>query len=154
MSAALLLPCFALCHANALVISHRLLLRHPPIVLCDATDLVSVIKSVGIGSGDKRIRVTASDLSAATGLDMSSSRQALTQLSAELNGAAMEVSKNGDIVYAIPRNARLHDRQKGVRLISRASTVARSAVGLMLIASLAFVRPLLSRKDAKLVSLR
>ena len=81
-----MLSYFAVCNP---IVLHRPLLRQSPIALCvgDASELVSTIKSVGIMMpGDKRIRVTASDVSAATGLEISSSRQALTQLSVEING--------------------------------------------------------------------
>lgn len=70
----------------------------------------------------------------------------------------MEVSQKGDIIYAFPRDIQRQatrlDSQRPA-LISRAQTAARACIGLMLLASVAVMRPLLaSDSDAQHVNLR
>lgn len=70
----------------------------------------------------------------------------------------MEVSRKGHMVYAFPRDierrARRLEKQRRP-LLSRARTAAQASIGLMLLASVAAIRPLLGRdSDAQRLSLR
>ena len=119
--------------------------------------LANTINSVGtLSPHDKLLRVTAADVAAASGVDLNDARSQLSDLAAI--AGSMEVSQTGQLVYAFPRNvARKAARQDAARpaLISKAQRGAQACIGLLLIASVAVVRPLIARgSDAQRVSLR
>ena len=119
--------------------------------------LATTINSVGtVSPHDKLLRVTAADVAAAQGVDLNDARSQLSDLAAI--AGSMEVSQTGQLVYAFPRNvARKAARQDAAQpaLISKAQRGAQACIGLLLIASVAVVRPLIARgSDAQRVSLR
>jgi hypothetical protein len=116
-------------------------------------DTLAAIERCGThvaAGGQKSYRVTAADVAAAGGCELDSARASLTLLCAAVGGA-MEVTHDGQIVFAVPEESRqiLHDRRSPEEcLMDRTRdviTVATKAVfGLLLLASFALVRPLVN----------
>lgn len=114
-----------------------------------ANTLVATIVECGVESAhDGWYRVTASDVASELGNELSTAAAALTQLTAQLDGA-MEVTDRGHIIYAFPRDVRrrlsrayLRSSRDG-RTQRRARWAVEVLIGLPLVASAALVSPLL-----------
>ena len=124
-----------------------------------AVSLASAITKCGaVSQGDGLFRVTVSDLATESGMDLARAQTQLSWLTAELPGSSMEVSRNGVLVYAFPRDvqkkaSRLRTTEQ--RELWPIGMLVKACVGLMLLASAATVRPLLVRSsDASHFSLR
>ena len=118
----------------------------------------AVIARVGTPSQhDKLLRVTAADVAAVSGVDLAAVRSQLADLAADIPGSAMEVTKSGLLVYAFPRDvAQVAARQADYRqpiLLSKGQILAQACVGLLLIASVALLRPLIRSRGAQRVHL-
>ena len=127
----------------------------PP--LGEMAAVASAVSRCSTPSRDRLLRLTVSDLAAESGVDIESARAQLSGLVTEMDGS-IEVSQSGPLVYVFPRDlARKAARRAASRpaLLTKAQTTARACVGLMLLVSVALVRPLLARgSDAERVSLR
>ena len=127
-----------------------------------AVTLAATVAKCGAAStADRLLRVTVSDVATSSGLDLVTVRSRLAELSSEVPGSSMEVTPRGELVYAFPRNvakkaARLCDGEHR-RFISKARAATQTFVGLMLLASVATLRPLIDRrvwKDTERISIR
>ena len=116
-------------------------------------DTLAAIERCGThvaAGGQKSYRVTAADVAAAGGYELDSARASLTLLCAEVGGA-MEVTHDGQIVFAVPEESRqiLCDRRSPEEcLVDRTRAVitvaAKAVFGLLLLSSFALVRPLVN----------
>ena len=142
----------------AVFIATGLGLAVPPPPAASRARLAAAVAACGAtASGDRLLRVTTSDVAASSGIDLAAVRAQLAALSAEVPGSSMEVSKTGIIVYAFPRDvvkkAQRLETERRVLLRS----FAKACVGLMLVASVATLRPLIDRRiwtDTERISLR
>ena len=145
MSPALLAPALmlALCQAR------------PP--LGEMAAVASAVSRCSTPSRDRLLRLTVSDLATESGVDIERARGQLSELVTAMDGS-IEVSQSGPLVYVFPRDiSRKAARRAASRpaILAKARTTARACVGLMLLVSVALVRPLLARgSDAERVSLR
>ena len=62
----------------------------------------TVARCAATTKDDRLLRVTVSDVATACGVDLSTARAQLADLSAEVAGSSMEVSRSGVMVYAFP----------------------------------------------------
>jgi hypothetical protein len=118
----------------------------------------TVAKCGAEAPGDRLLRVTTSDVATSCGVDLATARMRLAALSAEVPGSCMEVSNSGVLVYAFPRDVEQAVRQKrDARPDQVLLSAARACVGLLLVTSVATLRPLIDRRvwrGAEGVSLR
>ena len=112
----------------------------------------TVAQCAATAKEDRLLRVTVSDVATASGIDLSTARAQLADLSAEIHGSSMEVSRSGVMVYAFPSNvakqaARIQAAGKPERLLlSKLRAAAQACIGLLLLTSVASVRPLIDRR--------
>ncbi|EOD22471.1 hypothetical protein EMIHUDRAFT_458167 [Emiliania huxleyi CCMP1516] len=115
----------------------------------------ALVSRCGTATPDRLLRVTASDVAVESGGSIASARSQLALLSAELG--SMEVSQKGHLVYAFPRDVlRRARRRESQQPLAQAETAGKACIGLMLLASVCALRPLLARGSghAQRVSLR
>ncbi len=115
-------------------------------------DTLSAIEGHGVRSRNRKdscLRVTASDVASARGCSIDSASADLAGLTALLSGASMEVTRQGQILYAFPKDSR---RRWRAATASRPPTLARvrtrvrraveNGVGWLLLGSVAALGPL------------
>jgi hypothetical protein len=146
----------------ALLFNYVLALSLTPPPAAARVKLAAAVAKCGAAApGDRLVRVTVSDIATNSGIDLAAARVQLAGLSAEVPGSSMEVSKSGVLVYAFPRGVvkqvtRLNEQRERL-LLSNVRSVAQACIGLVLLASVATVRPLIDRRvwaDTERVSLR
>ena len=100
-------------------------------------------------AAQRRVRVTASDVAAAGGFEIGSAHAALSLLATAVEGAAMEVTQDGQIVFVLPadyrqalRNRRSPAGALAAKSAAIAATATKAVFGLLLLLSFAAVRPL------------
>lgn len=128
--------------------------------------LVRAVEQCGAVGKDNILRVTTPDVAAECGWSLPEARAALIQLVSDTPDAAMEVTGAGQIVYALRPAALTSGGGGATRKLSQAAptslspvlarvrTLARAAVGFLLLLSVASVRPLISGRVSEHVTLR
>lgn len=137
--------------------------RCPLRALGEHESVLAAVEEHGVFSDyDSCFRVTASDIATTRGYALSTASSTLKLLAAEVDGA-MEVTATGQILFVFPRGCRQRllsaERStagpKFAWLTRSSRALIQGTVGLLLLASLALVRPLLSDKGGvERVSLR